>query len=159
MTPRLNLEELIRSGESEWVEFKSRPPQPDLVARVLASFANGKGGVLIIGASESRLVGLSDDDVGRTMATLHSVAEGLLPWPIEIGVAEVEGKAVVYAVVDPAPRYYAPITTARGEVPLRVGSTISLARTSEVSEQPDERRLGQIDRRSCFSLPCRFEKS
>lgn len=43
---------LILSGESETIEFKTRVPEPSLLARLIAAFANASGGVILIGIQE-----------------------------------------------------------------------------------------------------------
>jgi predicted HTH transcriptional regulator len=114
---------IISQGESELVEFKSGIPPSEIIARQLVSFANSDGGILFLGINDrGEVVGLSDDDVGRAMESLQKVSASLLPWPIEIGTVDIEGKSVVYAVVDRAPRYYYPVMSSRGEVLHRQGA-------------------------------------
>ena len=103
---------LIKGGESETVEFKTRMPPADLVARVLAAFANTKGGVLILGVGDKgEVVGLSDDSVESAVNRLHHIASSLFPYSIDIGCVEISGKILVYAKVPEAPKEFVPITT------------------------------------------------
>ncbi len=58
--------DLIRSGESNRVEFKKTLPQPEKFARVLVSFANCRGGSVLVGISDDRKVaGISDFEEER----------------------------------------------------------------------------------------------
>jgi predicted HTH transcriptional regulator len=41
------LRRLIEQGESQTVEFKSRIPAPEAIARNLVAFANSNGGILV----------------------------------------------------------------------------------------------------------------
>lgn len=107
---------IIESGESETVEFKTKMPPADLVARVLAAFANTKGGVLILGVGDKgEVVGLSDNSVESTLDRLHHIASSLFPYSINIGYVEISGKNLVYARVPEAPKEFAPITTSSGK--------------------------------------------
>jgi hypothetical protein len=116
------LHRLIQQGESQTVEFKSSVPPPEAIARNLVAFANSDGGILLLGVGDDgRILGLTDEQVGEAIALLHRVVKSLLSWPIDIGTTPVEGKNLVYAVVDKAPSYFAPVVTSRGEVLARVG--------------------------------------
>jgi len=116
------LRRLIQQGESQTVEFKSRVPAPETIARSLVAFANSDGGILLLGVGDDgHIFGLTDEQVGEAMALLHRVVKSLLSWPAEIGTTLVEGKNIVYVVVDNAPQYLAPVVTSRGEVLTRVG--------------------------------------
>lgn len=117
------IESIVGKGESQLVEFKTRLPNGQIIARIFAAFANTEGGILLIGIGDrGEIIGISDDDVGVAMERLHRVSSSLLPWPIEVGVVDVHGKNVVYAIVDKAPRYFYPVMTSRGELYQRESS-------------------------------------
>jgi hypothetical protein len=124
--------ELVKGGESAAVEFKTKLPAADTVSRVLAAFANSSGGILLIGVSDDGgIVGLSDEEVGSTMARLHRIASSLLPQPIQIGCVNVEGRSIVFAIISQIPSQYGPVTSSRGEVYQRVGeATVRISSTS-----------------------------
>jgi len=106
---------VIADGESQTTEFKSRLPPGHVVASVLAAFANTKGGILLIGVGDKgEILGLSDDEVRNVINRLQRIAASLLPWSMNVGVVEIDGKNIVYAIVDKAPAYYYPITTSTG---------------------------------------------
>jgi predicted HTH transcriptional regulator len=103
---------LIAGGESETVEFKTRLPPDDIVAKHLVAFANVKGGVLLIGVGDDgKAIGLTNGEVAVTIKRLQRIAERLLSYPVEIGVVDVAGSTVVYAALDAAPSELRPITT------------------------------------------------
>ncbi|MCX6154673.1 MAG: ATP-binding protein [Candidatus Kapabacteria bacterium] len=52
MTPR-QLKELINEGESTVLEFKRKLSSPQKIAREIASFANTKGGTLLVGVDDN----------------------------------------------------------------------------------------------------------
>ena len=55
------IRDLIDSGESETVEFKSRWPGAPRVAKILAAFANTSGGVLIFGVGDhGEIIGVQE---------------------------------------------------------------------------------------------------
>ena len=43
---------IIAEGESQTVEFKTRLPKGDDIARIIVSFANTAGGILVIGVDD-----------------------------------------------------------------------------------------------------------
>lgn len=52
----MTLRELIKSGESSQVEFKKRLNDPYKVAKTISSFANSKGGYLLVGVEDNGLI-------------------------------------------------------------------------------------------------------
>lgn len=114
---------LINCGESATVEFKSRLPSEEIIARNLVAFANTKGGILIIGVEENgTVIGIPNSEVGQTLERLTAIAKKLLPFPIHVGVADVEGQSIVFAALPPAPTEVGPITTSRGQYFIRKGT-------------------------------------
>lgn len=47
------LQQLILAGENDSVDFKQRVTQPEKIARTLVSFANTRGGVILIGVKDN----------------------------------------------------------------------------------------------------------
>lgn len=118
---------IIRGGESETVEFKTNLPSGDLVAKVLAAFANTNGGILILGVGDKgEVLGLSDNSAETAIDRLNHITSSLFPYSIDIGYVEISGKILVFAKVPAAPKEFAPITTSRGEYYQRCAdSTVS----------------------------------
>lgn len=53
---RSQLKEMILSGESTTVEFKRKFTSPEKIAKELTSFANTKGGYLLIGVDDDKKI-------------------------------------------------------------------------------------------------------
>ncbi len=117
--------DLIKKGESDIVEFKTRLPAADIISRVFAAFANSNGGILIIGVADNgNIVGLSQDEAVAAINRIHTIASSLLPQSVQLGSVEVQGRFLVYAVVQKVSAHYGPIMSARGEIYQRSGQTI-----------------------------------
>lgn len=59
--PEYEILELIRRGESETVEFKREIGKPEEFAETVVAFANGKGGVVLLGVDDhANIVGLAE---------------------------------------------------------------------------------------------------
>lgn len=118
--------ELVASGESDTVEFKSsarynqhtkkRDPRLELViVKTVAGFANGKGGTLLIGVSDlGEPIGLDNDlalvqkgDPDRYQLWLTDLLEKTMGKPAATSVAidfpALDGHRVCRVEVDPAP--------------------------------------------------------
>ncbi len=56
------LESLIAQDESSTLEFKEKISPPEIIARHIASFANGEGGIIIFGIREPhQVIGIDDE--------------------------------------------------------------------------------------------------
>jgi hypothetical protein len=90
MTPD-ELGALLRQPESETLEFKVGLPSADEVNRLIAAFANGDGGTLVIGFDEAarQAVGLAHPGValGHVQEWITEVSP---PPDVEGGVVEIE---------------------------------------------------------------------
>lgn len=116
--PQLDrIEQYVRQGEGEHLEFKQQFSSEAVIARSLIAFANGDGGILLIGVDEAgNAVGLTDNEVARTLERLRGLARSLIPAAIPVGTVEIQGRKVVYASVNPVPEHLKPLTTAEGEI-------------------------------------------
>jgi len=122
-TTREGILALVREGESETVEFKTRLPSDEILAQNLVAFANTRGGVLIIGVGDGgEVIGVAEADVGSTMERLGTVASRLLPYPVQVGTVEIDGRSIVFAALRPAPPEVGPVTTSRGQYFARQGT-------------------------------------
>jgi len=94
----------IAGGEGRRVEFKRGLPAPAKVARTLAAFANGVGGLLLVGVEDDgALVGAPDPPA--TMAELEHIASErveppLRPWILG---ATLDGRRLVVVFVACSP--------------------------------------------------------
>ena len=116
---------IISHGESATVEFKERFPPTDIIARVLAAFANSDGGILLIGISDDgSVVGIPEQDVKSSIERLHRIASSLFWYPVQIGSISIQGKFIVYAIVDKVPSHLGPVLSSKGEFLKRDGTRI-----------------------------------
>jgi predicted HTH transcriptional regulator len=92
------LHSLIQGGENNALELKTGIPRPDDIARQLASMANTRGGVLILGVKEP--AEYSGVDAKRAEAAIRSAERLLSPQhPITIETVEAQGRSIVVASV------------------------------------------------------------
>lgn len=76
MTPQ-ELQSLIQQGENTAVEFKAIPVRPETVAREMVAFANGSGGILLLGvADDGSCSGI--DGIGNTEEWIMNIARTLV---------------------------------------------------------------------------------
>lgn len=137
MTTQNELETLLRQGESGKAEFKRSADNPEAIARVLAAFANTEGGVLLIGVNDDGSVdGFSDEGAEWVKAKVESIAQRVLPVPIEVGIENLQNRTIVFARVPRIPSYLGPVTSARGFTPIRKGDTVVDQETSQYSSLP-----------------------
>ncbi len=84
-----SLQELIRQGEGERVEFKKKTTHPTRIARTLVSLANTRGGHVLVGVDDDgRVVGVRDAE--EEMYVLRDAAAHYVDPPIILTFKEVE---------------------------------------------------------------------
>jgi len=131
VSPRIT--EMLEQGESETVEFKSRLPEPKLVARIIVAFANTRGGTLLVGVNDSgEPIGMPDAEAIRTQGRLREIASSFLASDASVGIVDIRGRSVVYLDVPKAPANLSPIATAEGEFYVRRGVTDQRARAEDL---------------------------
>lgn len=83
------LQELIREGEGEQVEFKKKTTHPTRISRTLASLANTRGGYVLVGVDDDgHIVGVRD--ATEEMYVLREAATHFVDPPILLTFKEVE---------------------------------------------------------------------
>lgn len=92
---------LVQRGEGPTVEFKVNTPLPENLARLISAFANGEGGVIIVGVREPNFIAGTDAArfnllVPKGTARLSGNAQ------VRHEVVEVNGKAIGLIHVSPA---------------------------------------------------------
>ncbi|MHA6249210.1 AlbA family DNA-binding domain-containing protein [Pontibacter sp. CAU 1760] len=93
------LQRLILLGENDTVDFKQRVTQPDKIARTLVSFANTRGGIILVGVRDDGTV--SGIDPEEEKHTLQLAADFYCdpPVPLLYEVVEEDDRAVLKVIV------------------------------------------------------------
>jgi len=69
--PEYEIRELIRRGETEIVEFKEDIGKPEEFAETVVAFANGKGGIILLGVDDhANIVGLGEREYENTITNI-----------------------------------------------------------------------------------------
>lgn len=94
-----SVKELLRHGEGSHLEFKRHINSFEKMAKVLTSFANASGGVLLIGVNDDRSIeGIDPEE--ETYMVEHAAAFYAQPEvPVKIEVAEHEDKQILVITV------------------------------------------------------------
>ncbi len=94
----VELEQLIRQGETQDVEFESSIPAPQDMAKHVAALANTNGGMLLLGVREpGEIVGVNEQ---RARAVIEQAQHHLSPLPVmKVETLQVQGHAVVVVQV------------------------------------------------------------
>ncbi|WP_133272499.1 AlbA family DNA-binding domain-containing protein [Hymenobacter radiodurans] len=83
------LQEMIREGEGEQVEFKKKTTHPTRISRTLASLANTRGGYVLVGVDDDgQIVGVRD--AAEEIHVLREAATHFVDPPILLTFKEVE---------------------------------------------------------------------
>ena len=123
-TTQDNLRKIIATGENDTVEFKERLPPTNLLLSQISAFSNSKGGILIIGVNDKGVVtGIQESEVSTTHQRLGKSASMLIGAGYEQGIANIDGKQIVYLVVPPREEESQPVYTPRGKVFVRQGES------------------------------------
>lgn len=93
------LRELVVLPESDMLEFKTRLPNSNLVARLVSAFANSKGGKLVVGVREGGEIAGIEEPV-RAQRVLEQAGDRISPSvDIRADVVDLDGKAVLVATI------------------------------------------------------------
>ena len=130
----------IARGEGEQTEFKEIvPPQDERMLKTVAAFANGRGGMIILGVvnGTGEIKGLSCD-IGREKDRVKQMIRAKVhPEPkTQIEQCEVQGKTLIAITVEEGDQgpYGVGSDTAHLTYHVRRGSTTPPARQSEIRE-------------------------
>ncbi len=133
-----NLAELLRQHEGKTLEFKRELSSPDKAMRTLVAFANGAGGVLLIGVEDGTRKVCGVPDVTKTEEQLANfIADRIEPRLVpEIHIIPFRKTHVLAAEVFPSPSrpHYVKATGYPSGVYVRVGSTNRQADAAAVAE-------------------------
>ncbi|MFA6371724.1 MAG: RNA-binding domain-containing protein [Methanothrix sp.] len=124
-----NLENILKNGENESIEFKSIMTDPKILAREIGAFANHKGGTILIGIGYNGEV--SGTDINTVKQVLEKAKNLLYPLP-EIHLNEIQYKGKSIATISVNSSRGIPIS-AGGSLLIRTGSQVRPANASEIS--------------------------
>ncbi|TYZ14565.1 ATP-binding protein [Hymenobacter lutimineralis] len=141
------LQELIRQGEGEQLEFKKRTTHPTRIARTLASLANTHGGRVLVGVDDDgRIVGVRDAE--EEMYQLREAAAHYIDPPLQLRFREVEEDARVVVVVTVPESSHKPhrAQVAEGDWRAYVRVRDESVQTSQLTEKALERQEPEAPR-------------
>lgn len=123
---------MLAEGESDSVELKTDVHDPRSLARHIAAFANGDGGVIIVGVDEhSRSA--RGTDIGRITDILRRALDQTRPEPHAIiSAVEIDGRQVAVIEIEASSR--APVLS-NGAAYRRVGSDTRPMTPGDVKNQ------------------------
>lgn len=83
-----DLEELILKGEGDRLEFKKKISHPEKIARTIASFANTRGGIILVGVMDNgKICGVDPEEEKHS---LIQAAQFLIEPPVSLFFKEIE---------------------------------------------------------------------
>src|SRR5688572_10175064 len=85
------LQQLILQGESDSLDFKKRITNPDRIARTLASFANTRGGIILVGVMDNGQISGVDPEEEKHI--LEIAANSFCEPPVKLFYEELEDEA------------------------------------------------------------------
>ncbi|WP_276495935.1 helix-turn-helix domain-containing protein [Pontibacter litorisediminis] len=90
------LQRLIWEGENDGVDFKQRVTKPEKIARTMVSFANTRGGIILVGVKDNGyVIGVDPEEEKHT---LQLAADFYCDPPVKLSYEEIEqdtGKVVL----------------------------------------------------------------
>lgn len=115
----------IKIGDSQHISLKLSLPTLKKLERIFNAFANTEGGIVVVGvADDGKIKGLNQHQVTTAFDRFKEVSKVQFSWPIDMGVADVYGETLVYAVIAPAPHPLAPVYTSDNRTYFRVDEFI-----------------------------------
>ena len=122
------LQEFLRRGESDTAEFKTQVREPALLARIIAGFANNRGGTILIGIHE--LQGVVGTNTKLARSVFGAAMHWLRPQPdVAYHETEFEGKQVAVIFVKAS----ASLVFCRGQVFRRAGERTMPMEVADIS--------------------------
>lgn len=157
---RSQLKEMILSGESTTVEFKRKFTSPEKIAKELTSFANTKGGYLLIGVDDDKkIVGIQSEkeDMSRLEQACLFYCEPILEPIIYIVPVDYKDILAIYIpeseqkphyVLDPSAPNEKKVYIRQGEESVSASKEmIRILRSQSNDSQPLTLSIGDKERR------------
>ncbi len=119
-------------SEGQKLEYKLRSTRPEILARVIAAFANTEGGKIIVGVNDDGLVvGLTEEEIGKTQIAVEKALGFLRPHPLlNYQIEEIDGKRLLVIEVQ---NHQAPIITEDQRYYIRRGASNILLEESLIA--------------------------
>lgn len=138
--PEYEMLQIIRGGESETVEFKREISKPEEFAKTVVAFANGRGGLVLLGVDDNaNIIGLSQRDYEDMITNIiRSHSEPQVKYDIEKRLLE-EKSIMLLHVEEGSNKPY--IVRGKG-VFVRANATNRIATRYELDEFYEKRRSG-----------------
>jgi hypothetical protein len=137
--PEYELLELIRHGETETAEFKEDIGKPEELAETAVAFANGEGGIILIGVdNHANIIGIGQRDYEGTITNiLRSHCEPQIEYKIDR--RQLEEKTVVLLHIHEGKDK--PYTVREKGVYVRANATDRIATRYELDKFYEQRRM------------------
>ena len=93
-----HIEQLLLQGENEWLEYKVRiPDQEDKFLKTVAAFANGSGGIILVGVTDDgKVEGIQGDLSKHNDSIVNSIRNRITPQPtFQLQSCEVQHRQVI----------------------------------------------------------------
>jgi len=133
------VEALIRSGEGQKVEFKSKLPQLYLISSDMAAFANTNGGLILYGVGDDgAVVGLTEKDIQRFEDVIMKALVQVTPCPETVSWKLVSYRGKYLGGVVVWPEEYAPFFVKESAF-RRVGATNLKLNNEDILTSRNER--------------------
>lgn len=112
--------EIIKQGESKFIEFKEEEVHPDSLAKTMVAFSNSEGGEIYIGIADDRTIkGISKKDIAEWVINISRT--NCIP-SVEPRIEKIDFTEKAILVVE-IPRGIEPRKSKDGRYYIRVGST------------------------------------
>lgn len=132
--------EIIKNGESEKIEFKSKIPSSTALARLLSSFANSQGGFLLIGVGDNgQILGLTEQEITSGESLITKISNSIFEYNVPISKFIIEGKKILVVKIDKIQDENLPVISSSGDMFVRRES-----HTEAVSRQTTKAAISAI---------------
>lgn len=123
--------DLLFRGESETLEFKAVVRDPTILARLMASFANAKGGTIVIGVKETpEIVGINEAQIQRVYESALKLLE---PTSVKSALSFIDASGLKVALVEIAPS--SELVLAQGSAYVRRGAMTQAMAWTQMRER------------------------